>query len=229
MAVAPKKKKLSPAQVRADSAFAAAGRAAQARTRAAAIKKTGKPPPRSKAQVAASTRAAAAGRASQAAAKAARAGGRAVVPKAAKAKAAIAPKPLLVRPGSAWPTGCNDVVPTCAATAVACHLQAATGITMSDEDIVKLHELAGGATGATISNVLEAMSAHWSCFGHDRIRLLSYFRADEQFILAGMVVGLQFSHAGHAVLSVPGGMISWGQLMPWAGEPDEAWCLEWGL
>ena len=54
MSPAPKHKHRSPAQVRAGKAYAAAGRSAQAKTRAAAIKKTGKPPPRSKKQKTAS-------------------------------------------------------------------------------------------------------------------------------------------------------------------------------
>src|SRR5882724_4642171 len=102
MAVAPRKKKRSPAQVRAGQAFAAGGRAAQAAARSAAIKKTGKPPPRSKAQKAASQKWATAGRAAQAAARAKKAGGRAVTP---KVRAAVAPE--LVLPGSGWPVGCN--------------------------------------------------------------------------------------------------------------------------
>jgi len=179
----------------------------------------------SKARHAAGQKAAAAGRASQAAARARKAGGRAVTP---KVRAAVAPAELIL-PGSTWPTGCNDFAPTCASVAVACHLLAATGFAMADEEILKLHKLAGGDSGASISSVLEAISEHWAVFSHGRIRLLSYFQADEQFILAGMVVGVQLPHAGHAVLSVPGGMISWGQYLPWDGEPDEAWALEWGL
>lgn len=224
MAVAPRKAKRSPAQVRAGRAFAAGGRAAQAASRSAAIKKTGKPPPRSKAQKAASQKWAAGGRAAQAAARAKKAGGRAVTP---KARAAVAPE--LVLPGSAWPVGCNDTIPTCASVAVACHLQAATGFTMTDEEILKLHKLAAGSSGASIEDVLEAMSCHWATFGHGRIRLLSFFQTDESFLLAGLVVGIALPHAGHAVLSAPGGMISWGQYVPWQGEPEEAWALEWGL
>jgi hypothetical protein len=224
MAIAPRKAKRSPAQVHAGQAFAAGGRAAQAASRAASIKKTGKPPPRSKAQKAAGKKFAAAGRAAQAAARVRKAGGRAVTP---KARAAVAPE--LVLPGSGWPTGCNDIIPTCASVAVACHLQAATGLTMTDAEILKLHKLAGGDSGVTIEDVLEAMAAHWGTVGHGRVRLMSFFQADESFLLAGMVVGIKLPHAGHAVLSAPGGMISWGQYLPWEGEPEEAWALEWGI
>jgi hypothetical protein len=197
--VVPKAKR-SPAQVAAGNAFAAAGRASQAATRAAVIKKTGKPPARKKA------------------------------PK--KKVAAVAPEPLLLAPGSGWPTGCNDTDPTCAAVAVACHLQAATGFTLTDEEILKLHKLAGGGapSGVRISDVLEAMTGQgwraWSPCG--RFRLLSFFQTDEQLLVAGLVVGVTLGHEGHAVLSAPGGMISWGQYLPWDGEPEEAWALEWG-
>lgn len=228
MAVAPAKKKKSAAQASAATAFAAAGRAAQAATRAAVIKKTGKPPPVSKARHQAALKWAAAGRAAQKAAKSGKSGmaGKAV-PK--KKVAAVAPELLLLHPGSGWPTGCNEVAPTCASTAVACHLQAATGFTMSDADILRLHKLAGGEAGAGISDVLEAMGENWARFSHGRVRLLSFFRTDEQFLLAGLVVGISLGHEGHAVLSCPGGMISWGQYLPWQGEPKEAWALEWGL
>lgn len=220
MAVAPKAKKTA-AQATAATAFAAAGRAAQAATRAAVIKKTGKPPPVTKARHAAALKWAAAGRASQAATKA----GKKVVKKKV---AAVAPE-LLAHPGTQWPVGCNDTSPTCAAAAVACHLQAATGLVMSDKDVLRLHRLAGGETGATISNVLEAMQEHWASFSRGQVRLLSFFQTDEQFIVAGLVVGVQLGHEGHAVLAAPGGMVSWGQYLPWQGEPREAWALEWGL
>ena len=223
MAVQPPKKKRSPAQVKAGQAFAAAGRAAQARTRAAAIAKTGKPPPASKARHAAAQRWAAAGRAAQAAKRQ----GKKPVP--SKVRGALAPDELALYPGSQWPTGCNDLVPTCASVAVAAHLQAAAGILLPEEEILRLHQLAGGDNGASIENVLEAFKASAFLFGRGRVRLLSFFQTDEQCLVSGLVVGVRLPHAGHAVLSCPGGMISWGRRMPWEGEPEEAWCLEWGV
>jgi len=222
VAVAPRKKKRSPAQVRAGAAFAAAGRASQASARAAYIQKFGKPPPVSAARHAAGQKAA---KASQAAAKARKAG---VQP---KARAAVMPEELLLYPGSLWPLGCNDVVPTCAAVAVACHMQAATGITLSDKEILHLHELSGGGDGdgVCISDVLEVIKANWLAFGRGRTKLLSFFPTDEDCLVAGLVVGIRLPHAGHAVVSVPGGMISWGRRMAWDGVPEEAWCLEWGM
>jgi hypothetical protein len=222
MAVQPRAKKRSPAQVRAGQAYAAGGRAAQAAKRAEAIKKTGKPPPRSKAQHAASLKAAAAGRAAQQARRQGK------TPVSSKARGAVMPVELVL-PGSAWPLGCNDLVPTCASVAVACHLQAATGFTMSDEAILKLHQRAGGDNGASIENVLEAIKGDWLAFDHRHVRLLSFFPTDEQCLIAGLVVGVRLPHAGHAVLSAPGGMVSWGRYMPWDGEPEEAWALEWGF
>lgn len=221
MAAAPKVSKKSAAQVAAGKAYAAAGRAAQAATRAAYIKAHyGQKPPRSKAQTQASLKFAAAGRAAQAARKAGKA-----VP---KKKAAVLPGSPLVLPGSQWPLGCNDIAPTCAATAVACHLQAATGVTLTSREIMRLHRLAGGGPGTSISDALEAMRVHSGDFSDGQIRLRSFLRTDEQLIVAGLIVGLKLGHEGHAVVSVPGGMISWGQFMPWDGEPDEAWACEWG-
>ncbi len=218
MAVKASVKKKSTAQIAAGKAYAAAGRAAQAATRAAAIKKTGKPPARSKAQTQAAMKFAAAGRAAQAAKRSGKA-----VP---KKKAAIAPESLLL-PGSTWPLGCNDLVPTCVSAAVACHLQAAMNITLTNEEILRLHQLAGGDSGANISDMLEMMHQHWFRFSRGQVRLVSFLQVDEDFLLAGLVVGIKLGHEGHAVLAVPGGMISWGQFLPWQGEPDEAWCLEW--
>lgn len=137
--------------------------------------------------------------------------------------------PELLLPGAGWSAGCSGYAPACASVAVACHLRAATGITMTDSDILKLHRLAGGESGAGIASVLKAMAENWPVLGHGRVRLLRYFRTDEQFLVAGLVVGLRLGHDGHAVLSCPGGMISWGRFMPWDGEPDEAWCIEWGM
>ena len=222
MAPAPKKAKKSAAQVKAGQAFAAAGRASQAKTRAAYIKANhGKKPPVSAARHAAGQKAAAQSAANARARKAGK------TPVAAKARAAVAPTELF-RPGSNWPSACNEYAPTCASVAVACHLQAATGIGMLDADILKLHAMAGGESGATIGNVLEALAEHGSELNHGWVRLVSFFRTDEQFLTAGLVVGVTLGHTGHAVLSAPGGMISWGQFMPWQGEPEEAWCLEWG-
>jgi len=222
MAIAPKVKKRSAAQVKAGQAFAAAGRASQAKSRAGFIKAHhGKKPPVSKARHQAGQRAAAAGRAAQAAKRAG---------KTPVNRAAVMPEEIsLASPGATWPMGCNEVAPTCASVAVACHLLAATGFVMTDEDILKLHEMSGGDDGASISDVLEVVSQQWLSFAQRRVRLLTFFQTDETFLLSGLVVGVKLPHAGHAVLSCPGGMISWGRFMEWQGEPQEAWALEWGM
>ena len=78
-----------------------------------------------------------------------------------------------------------------------------------------------------IEDVLAAASEYWHRFGNGCARLQSYVPADLSVIVAGLVVGIALPHAGHTVLTAPGGMISWGQLLPYDGEPEEAWALEW--
>jgi hypothetical protein len=207
-------KNRSAAQIAAGKKFAAAGRAAQSRKGAARTAK----------QKAATLRFAAAGRAAQAAHRAAVKAGKKTPVKAAK-RAAAAPGGLVL-PGTGWL--CNGPAPSCAAVAVANSLLAASGVLMSDEEIGLLHCMAGGDDGATIENVLEAATAEWWKFGgRGKARLWSYTPADVDVIVAGLVVGISLPHAGHAVLTAPGGMISWGALVPFDGEPQEAWALEW--
>lgn len=213
MTTAPKAAKKSPAQVKAGAAYAAAGRAAQAKTRAAAIKATGKPPPRSKAQKAAAAKWAKSGRAAQAAVKA----GKAPVKKAALPASTMATEPVL------WLPGCNDELPTCTVVAIANSLLAATGITAADADILGLYELAGGSDGTTISTALDAAAEA----GLAGIHLVRYEIAD--VITPGMVVGVQTRRGYHAVLSHLFGLVSWGMVLPHFGEPQEAWELEWDL
>jgi hypothetical protein len=210
-------KKKTPAQAKAAKAYAAAGRAAQAKKRAAAIKATGKPPPRTKAQKAAAIKWAKAGQAAQAAAKAGK--------KApALAKKAALPTHVSNWTGPAiWLPGCNDQRPTCVSVAVANHLLESTGIAATDAMILKLHEYAGGDDGATIPTVLEAAS----CYGLAGIKLSSYGMANE--ILPGLVCGIETRRGYHAALSHPYGLVSWGFVMPHFGEPQEAWALNWDL
>lgn len=214
MTAAPKHPKKSAAQIKAGQAYAAGGRAAQAKTRAAAIKKTGKPPARSKAQKAATQKWASAGRSAQAAAKSGK-----KVPAPTK-KAAL---PLAHHQGVPvlWIAGCTDGLPVCYATAIANHLLAVTRIEASDAEILKLHSHAGGDGGSTLDNALEAAAYH----GLAGVRLTSFGMADE--ILPGMVVGVQTRRGYHAVLSHEYGIVSWGLLLPRFGEPQEAWILEW--
>jgi hypothetical protein len=202
----------TPAQVAAGKKFAAAGRKAQASARA-----RGKKP--SAAQKQAALKWAAAGRAAQAAKRQ----GKVAPKKAAAAGPGPVSAPLL--PG--WSLGCNDVLPSCAATAVANHLLAATGVMMAEKEVAWLHERAGGDDGATIESVLELLAWDASVIRQRPVRLRSFTRTDEEVIVAGLVVGVSLPHARHAVLSHPQGMVSWGRVLPWAGEPYEAWALEW--
>jgi hypothetical protein len=215
MTAAPPKKKRSAAQIQAGQAFAAGGQSAQANTRAAAIKATGKPPPRSKAQQASAQNLAKSGRAAQAAKKSGK-------PPPKKAAMPLVTSSSLITP-MIWLPGCNDQLPTCGTVAVANQMLSTTGIIPSDADILILHEHAGGNDGATIENVLEAAGHH----GLAGVKLASYGTSED--IWPGMVVGVQTRRGYHAVLSHEYGLISWGLLMPRFGEPGEAWALEWDL
>ena len=215
MTVAPKKAAKSPAQAKAALAFAAGGRAAQAKAKA---KNGGKP---SKAQHAAGLKWAAAGRASQARAKAAaKAGKKAPV----KAKKAALPVSQSTWTGpSLWLPGCNAERPTCIVTAIANHLLAATGVQASDASILELHERAGGDGSATIATVLEA-AADYGLAG----QLLEKFGpGDPEGVVPGVIYGVTMRRGYHAVLAHPYGMVSWCWFMAWSGEPQETWELQW--
>src|SRR6266567_1509518 len=139
--------------------------------------------------------------------------------------AAVAPAEAV--PGSLWTLGCNDVAPTCAAAAVANHLLWRTGRAMTDREVAWLHRAAGGDSGAAIADVLEYLRDSVMPLESGSVKLGSFCRTDEEVIVAGLIVGVKLPHARHAVVSVPGGMVSWGQVLPWAvGEPEEAWALE---
>lgn len=211
MARAPRAAKKSAAQVAAGKAFAAGGRRAQAKARA-----KGKAP--TKAQHQAALRWAAAGRASQAAKRAHK--------KPAPKKTAALPMthlpwadPLL------WLPGCNTELPTCVSVAVANHLLAQTGIIASDTDILELHDHAGGNDGACLGSVLDAASYH----GLAGVKLAKFWQCDENQIVPGLVYGVKMRRGRHVVLAHPYGMVSWGMVLSWAGQPDEAWALEWEL
>jgi len=215
------KHKRSAAQAAAGRAWAAAGRASQAATRRAAIQKTGKPPPVSKARHQAALRWAAAGRASQ-----------------ARARAHLKPlpkkKPAIAFPGgpaqgqddsqrkNGEPAGNLHDLPVCAAVAVAEHLYAATGIIVSDAEILELHS---AASGGGLGDYLEVAAMA----GLGGARLAGFWPCDEDAYVPGLVYGVQLRGGYHAVLSHPAGvgMVSWGTLLRLTGVPCEAWHLEW--
>ncbi len=124
------KHKHTVAQVAAEHKFAAAGRASQAKTRAAAIAKTGKPPARSKKQKQAAIKFAAAGRAAQ-----------------ARKRAHLKPLPKKTPTLGGLP---------CAPAAIAEHLYASTGICVPDADIVAW---GSGLMGGCLGDYLEAATA----------------------------------------------------------------------
>jgi len=236
------------AQAAAASAFAAAGRASQARKRAAAIAKTGKPPPVSKRRHQAALKWAAAGRAAQ-----------------ARKRAGLKPLPVHVRalagdpavstmggavsymspaagegsvPCDAWPAvgpmstatylmilaEANRDSPCCAATAIATHLYLFRGIMATADDILALHAAGGGdgTHGALLPDLLELASG-----GFAGTRIASFFPVEDD-TLPGLVTGLRLPGGAHAVLSLGGAAcVSWGQVVPATGRDGEAWWAEW--
>lgn len=111
-------------------------------------------------------------------------------------------------------------LPVCAAVAAAASLQAWTGILAGTADIWELYLRAGETT---IAATLEALAEH----GLAGARLESFQPADLSYPAPGLIYGIQLAIGYHAVLSAPGGMLSWGSVIPLAGEPEEAWLLEW--
>lgn len=196
------KHKRTKAQHAASQQWAKAGRASQAATRAAAIAKTGKPPARSKGQHQAALRWAASGRASQARKR------QGLKPLPRKA-------PALALPGC----GLHDL-PVCGPVAIAEHLLAATGVYATDSEIL---DLADRTPGGCLADYLEQAATG----GLAGVRLAYFWRCDDELAVPGLVYGVQFRRGYHTVLMVPGGMLSWGMLLPVTGRPLEAWALKW--
>jgi hypothetical protein len=111
-------------------------------------------------------------------------------------------------------------LPVCAAVAAAASLQAWTGLIASPAEIWELYRRAGEAT---IAATLEAVAG----YGLAGASLESFREIDPCCLAPGLVYGIQLAAGYHAVLSAPGGMLSWGSVIPLAGEPEEAWLLEW--
>jgi hypothetical protein len=206
VAAAPKKVKRSPKQAAAAKAWAAAGRASQKSRRAQAVAKTGKPPPRSKAQKTAAQKWQKAGAAAtHARAQAAAAGKPYVAPKTAKA-------PL--------GTGGLHSLEVCGPAALAEHLLAFTGAWVTDSEIISL---AKDSAGGSLGDLLEL--ARSGSFGGRT--LAGFRRADPGRAVPGLLYGLETENGYHAVLALPSGVLSWGTAMPWPGQPEEAWYLDW--
>jgi hypothetical protein len=220
MAAQKPKKAKSPAQVKADQKFAAAGRSAQAAARAAS-KAAGKPAPRTKAQKAATKKWAAAGAQASHAAAVARRAGKTYAPK----KAVKAPLNLqrnldteIIVPTE--PGLSLHLLPVCGPAALAAHLLLTAGIAVPDENILMLHDL---VRDASLADLLEYAAME----GFAGTCLESARPCDPSAVIPGLLYGVQLDGGYHAVVAVPGGMISWGGIWPLAGIPEEAWHLEW--
>jgi hypothetical protein len=111
-------------------------------------------------------------------------------------------------------------LPVCAAVAVAASLQRLTGTGADPREIWALHKLAGRTS---IEAVIEAAAEH-GLAGH---RITGFWPLDPGLLLDGLVYGVQIQQGYHAVLGVPGGMLSWDTVLPLSGEPEEAWAIEW--
>lgn len=113
-------------------------------------------------------------------------------------------------------------LPVCAAVAIAASLQWQTGTEAEPAEIWSLYKLAGSAT---LGGVIEA-AASTGLAGHQ----IGYWAPwDPDIMLDGLVYGVTIEEGYHAVLTVPGGMLSWDTTLPRRGEPAEAWIIEWAL
>lgn len=216
------KHKRSKAQQAAARKWAAAGRAAQARKRAYNV--SHHLPTRSNAQKQAALKWAAAGRAAQARKRSGQ-------PPAPKKKAALAggleeyhsltqtARDLMVIARA------NRAEPCCAATTLATHLYIMRGIIASEDEVLALHlAAAGGEEGAYLSDLLEVASS-----GFAGTRITRFWRVDDPG-LPGIVARLQLPGGTHAALMLGGAAcVSWGRVLPVAGECEEAWWAEWEI
>jgi hypothetical protein len=202
------------AQKAASSTWAAAGRASQ-KNRANKARMAGQKSTRTKAQHAASVRAAAAGRAAQAAR---RAGKVYVSTKKPKAPAPDTWTRSGVRLGE---VSLYDL-PACAAAALAEHLMVWTGAYVPEGSVLEMHRI---VQPATLADVLEY--ARVEGFPGTREKLAHFEPCDPDIAAPGLIYGVTLPEGYHAVFTHACGMASWGQIMPLAGRPAEAWWLEW--
>jgi hypothetical protein len=142
-------------------------------------------------------------------------------------KTAVAPKKAAAHDSRETstdsPTGRNiHLLPVCAPVALAAHLLWWTGTEASDEEILALHRMLGDA--ATIPGAIEAAAEYGFC----GFRPDSWARCDVSTQgVPGLMYGLAVPTGYHAVLALPAGVLSWGTVLSWPGEPAEAWHLEW--
>lgn len=238
MSAAPKAKHRSPKQVAASRANLVKARAAQRRS-GASHHRTAK-------QRAASAANLAKARAAQ---KSRRAGKTPVKAKTAKAPwpgslgdcgagrvhgdgqmaTGLAPSPQL-NAGLGWLDPSENrfslhQLPACGPVALAEHLALFTGMHLAGEDVLALHNRAGAVP---LAELLERVAAEGMA-GPDT-KLAHYEPCDPGTAVPGLIYGVNLPGIGyHAVLLHPDGvrMQSWGQVLPLAGQPEEAWWLEW--
>lgn len=211
MSAAPKASRVSPKQRAADKANLFKARAAQ-RTSGALHHHTAKQKAASRANLVKA----------RSAQKARRAGKQPVKPKAAAARYPQLGLGLFPA-GPSEPAFSLHLLPACGPVALAEHLRMFTGIVLPDEAILDLHRRAGITT---IPDLLERLMAEG--FTGPETRLAYFERCDPDTAVPGLLYGVDLPGIGyHAVLLREGGMLSWGQVLPLTGRPDEAWWLEW--
>lgn len=123
---------------------------------------------------------------------------------------------------TALPEASLHSLPVCAAVAIAASCEYQTGAFVEPAEIWRLYKLAGAAT---LGGVIEAAAAT----GMAGYRIASWQPWDPDVMLDGLVYGVAIEEGYHAVLTVPGGMLSWDTIVPRRGDPAEAWIIEWAL
>ena len=123
------------------------------------------------------------------------------------------------------PTSQNvHLLPACAPVVLAAHLAWWHGIEVPGEKILELHGVLGGA--APITDIFEYAAAEGFC----GFRPDTWARCDVSTQgVPGLIYGLAVPTGYHAVLALPAGVLSWGTVLEWPGEPAEAWHLEWAV
>lgn len=118
-----------------------------------------------------------------------------------------------------WITGGNLTGPTCVATAVANSLLVVTGYRAGDADVLELARRTGAdGEGVSIEDTLA--EAHRSGFAGWRPW---FTQADD--LEWGAIAG---AGGTHAVVSAPGGLVSWGGILPdWWELDGELWLVKW--
>jgi hypothetical protein len=113
-------------------------------------------------------------------------------------------------------------LPACAPVALAEHLAFMTGVRAPAADIAALHEQLGPVS---IGDMLEAVAAG----GFAGVTLAAWTRCDEDRPAPGLLAGIRLRAGYHAIVTLPGGMASWGMMLPPPGALAEAWHLQWAV